>query len=51
MMNCNIKKKTSPYLVPWEQLSPEIQNLDKDTVINIPLLLAKAGFKVYRTKE
>jgi len=47
----NIKKKTSPYLVPWEQLSPEIQNLDKDTVINIPLLLAKAGFKVYRTKE
>lgn len=44
----NIKKKTSPYLVPWNQLTEEIKDLDRDTVRNIPVLLSKAGFKICR---
>jgi len=44
----NLKKKTSPYLVPWDQLPDDIKELDRDTVRNIPVLLSKAGFKVYR---
>jgi len=47
----NIKKKTSPYLVPWTQLPEDIKDLDRDTVKNIPVLLSKAGFKVYRLNE
>jgi len=44
----NIKKKTSPHLVPWEKLSEEVKELDRDTVRALPSVLAQAGFQVYR---
>jgi len=47
----DIREKTSPYIVPWEELSEKIKDLDRDTVRNLPLLLAKAGFQIYRLKE
>ncbi len=47
----DIQKKTTPYLVPWDELSEEIKELDRDTVRNLPILLAKAGFRIYRLKN
>ena len=45
------KKKTHPYLVEWEKLSPKIQEYDRQAVRAIPELLAKAGFEIYSLKE
>ncbi len=38
----------SPYIVPWDELPPEIQNYDRDAVILIPALLAGINEKVCR---
>lgn len=40
--------KTSPYLVPWEELSEEVKEWDLDAVRAIPELMADAGFEIYR---
>lgn len=45
------KRKTSPYLVDWEQIPPDIQEYDFDAVRAIPQLMAKAGFEIYRLKK
>lgn len=47
----NIKKKTTPYLVPWEELTEDIKELDRNTVRDLPGLLARAGFQIYRLKN
>ncbi|MFQ5864543.1 MAG: NAD-binding protein [bacterium] len=47
----NIKKKTSPYLVPMQELPEEIKELDRNTVRELPLFLAQAGFQIYRLKK
>jgi hypothetical protein len=47
----DIDKKLSPYLVPWEQLSEEIREYDRNVVRGMPMFLAKAGFQVYRLKK
>ena len=39
------------YLVPWDDLPPEIQQYDIDPVMNIPNLIDKIGFKIVRTKQ
>jgi hypothetical protein len=39
----DVDKKISPYLVPYEALSEEIRELDRDTIRNIPLLLEMIG--------
>ena len=44
----DLKKKTSPHLVPWEKLSEEIREYDRDTVRGLPSFLAQAGFQIYR---
>jgi len=44
----NIKKKTTPYLVPWEELSEEIKEYDRNMVRGLPSFLAQAGFQIYR---
>lgn len=41
------EKKISPYLVPYNELSEEIKNLDRDTVRNIPTLLGMIGMAAY----
>jgi voltage-gated potassium channel Kch len=42
------KRKTSPYLVPWDQVPPDIQQYDRDFVVLIPTLLAADGKKTCR---
>lgn len=46
----NIKKKKTPYLVPWEELDDEMREEDREPVRNLPLYLAKIGYKIYRLK-
>jgi len=40
--------KTSPYLVEWEVLKDEVRDFDRNTVREMPMFLARAGFVVYR---
>jgi RyR domain len=40
--------KRSPYLVPWDDLSEDIRDLDRDTVRKIPQFLATLGYVVVR---
>jgi len=44
----DLKKRTSPSLIPWEELPREVQDLDRDTVRGLPSFLAQAGFEIYR---
>jgi hypothetical protein len=41
----------SPYLVPWEDLSEAVRDLDRDTVRRIPHFLATLGFVVVRLTQ
>jgi hypothetical protein len=43
--------KTSPYLVPWDELDEKIRDIDRQAVREIPELLASAGFEIYRLKK
>jgi len=47
----DIEKKISPYLVPYDELSEEIKNLDRDTIRNIPVLLGMVGMAAYMKEE
>jgi preprotein translocase subunit Sss1 len=47
----DIDKKLSPYLVPWEKLSEEIREYDRNVVRGTPRFLVKAGFQVHRIKK
>lgn len=44
----DLKCKINPCLVPWEQLPPEEQAKDLNTVRSMPRFLAHAGFEIYR---
>lgn len=40
--------KKQPALVPWDQLSEPVKDLDRDTVRNIPAFLSGVGYAVIR---
>lgn len=42
------EKKCTPYLVPWEDLSEQVRDLDRDAVRNIIPLLGRVGLIAYR---
>jgi len=44
----DIARKTSPYIVEWDKLSPEVQQYDRDFVALIPTLLDGDGKKICR---
>lgn len=44
----DLEKKTSPYLVPWDQLPENVKEYDRNTVRNLPAFLAEVGFEVKR---
>jgi hypothetical protein len=46
----DIAEKQSPYLVPWEELSEEVRELDRDSVRAIPRLLAESGLSIVRRR-
>jgi hypothetical protein len=44
----DVTNKISPYLVPWAELPENVKEWDRETVRNIPELLAKVGLGVRR---
>lgn len=44
----DVHRKISPYLVSWEEMDEPTRDLDRNAVRNLPVLLAKVGFKVQR---
>jgi hypothetical protein len=47
----NDNRKIHPDLVEWSELSPDAQEKDLATVKLIPILLARAGFQIYRIEK
>lgn len=46
----DLAKKLNPTLVPWEKLSPEVQDFDREAVKNFPKWLAAARLKIVCVK-
>ena len=46
----DVEHKTSPYLIPYEDLTEEIKDLDRDAVRNIPALADRIGMAVYEKR-
>ena len=46
----DIERKKTPFLVPWEELPPDIAEYDAMFVRAIPTILASAGLQVIRTQ-
>lgn len=44
------RRKTTPYLVPWDQLTEEVKDLDRSAVRALPELLTYAGFEIVRLR-
>jgi hypothetical protein len=44
----NEQEKTSPYLVPWDQLEDKVKELDRDAVRGIIPLFERIGMRVYK---
>jgi hypothetical protein len=44
----DIGKRTTPYLVPWEELNEDIRERDRAFIRDLPRFLAAVGFKVCR---
>lgn len=43
----NFDEKTSPYIVQWDKLSPDIQDNDLNPVRLIPEMLKEVGYEIY----
>lgn len=46
----NSKDRTTPFLVPWRDLTQEWKDVDRVMVECVPRILATAGYKIYRMK-
>jgi hypothetical protein len=44
----DINKRTSPYMVTWDNLSEDTREIDRNLIRGLPTFLAKAGFAIYR---
>lgn len=44
----DVNRKISPYLVPWTELTDEVQEWDRAAVREIPTLLAEVGLRIVR---
>jgi hypothetical protein len=49
--NKDVDKKISPYLVPYDELSDDIKERDRETIRNIPILLEMIGMAIYQISE
>jgi hypothetical protein len=47
----DVRKKLSPYLVPWDKLPPEIQGYELDAIRGLPRKFHEAGLEVYSLGE
>lgn len=46
----NVEKKTSPYMVPWDELGEEVKEWDRVMVRGLPAFLARADFQIVRLR-
>ena len=46
----DMEHKRSPYLVPYDELTEEIKDYDRDAVRNIPALCDRIGMAIYERK-
>lgn len=46
----NLEKLITPYLVPWDELPPEIQAYDIDPIRTLPHTLSSMGLKIVHSK-
>ena len=46
----DVKNLTTPYLVPWDRLDPEIRAYDIDPIKEIPQILSRMDLKVVKSK-
>jgi voltage-gated potassium channel Kch len=44
----NLRRKRTPWLIPWEQMPEEQRDYDRNTVRNLPRYLAQAGLRIVR---
>jgi hypothetical protein len=44
----NLKKKKTPYLVPWDELDEDMKERDREPVRKLPAFLAAIGFRISR---
>jgi hypothetical protein len=44
----DVEKKTTPYLVPWNNLTDDVKELDRQAIRGLSEFLAKAKFEIYR---
>jgi hypothetical protein len=44
----NTEQRTSPYLVEWSRLPEDVREMNRETVRQIPTILAAAGLEIYR---
>ena len=47
----NSKQRTTPFLVPWRDLTQEWKDVDRVMVECVPRVLDKAGYYIYRMRE
>jgi hypothetical protein len=44
----NIERKTTPYLVGWDQLTEEVKDLDRAAVVGLPAFVNDVGYRIVR---
>lgn len=47
----NSKQRTTPFLVPWRDLTQEWKDVDRVMVECVPRVLEMAGYRIYRMKD
>ena len=47
----DVERRISPYLVDWNELTDDIQELDRNAVRNLPTLVGLAGLSIVRTRR
>lgn len=45
----DVVKRRSPYLIPWDEVPPDIQEYDVQAVRGLPVKFREAGLELYRT--
>jgi ppGpp synthetase/RelA/SpoT-type nucleotidyltranferase len=47
----DVERRTSPYLVPWDQLSEEVREIDRTFVRQLPSIVAEVDLEVRRERR
>jgi hypothetical protein len=46
----DLNRKTSPYLLDWDELPEDFKQYNREAIRSLPLFLARAGFQIFRTR-